>query len=652
MRKRNHSYQNIFLLGLTLLVWAAKTQTASATILPSTNGLYFQTSGPLRCANIGDWYTSDGTTGGGACNGTATTSTDKIHRFVIDIPPEMITAFGGSVEIQIEDAESVVGPGSIDEVAGRSDPTRFQLRTADGSNLLQSQTVDPVRDGSVNGTRLTFTISAPGTYQITSETGARPIFGDNTADLNNDDNSFRLNVPDAPGLPPASQALVGQYQSTVQHNVSGTLTLPFYFLVGPGTKSLFLRNFDIDNSGSLIYTRPNGSTVAGTTSPNQGWNRGGNLNTGGDPLSSLTLTDAGVWGLTVNNLSGNNQMIVEANTGTGDRLVLYTQPPSRAGKFTITPDTTLSTTIGVAVNHPFTVTNQFVTTDIINLSPVGTNANYSVQLLDAGGNPLTDADGDGQLDTGILSPNQSKNFILRVTPQAGAGPSDVTEIEAISFMDRLVDSANNKTLSVTKTTTLESQSAKLVLVKRITAINGNRNFNPNDNTPLNQFVDDTSSSHQTDDNEPGWPNSYLKGAFDAGLVLPGDQIEYTIYFLNAGGRPASEITICDRFQASQTFQNTSFASGVDIELQLGTSSVLGLTAANDARDRAQFIAPGAAVPSTCNLNTPNNNGTFVLELTGNSGTGFPNLANLPGSTGAGAPNDSYGLIRLHTRIDD
>lgn len=648
MNQRQQQIRCALGLGLSLLAWTSATQKAAATTLPVTTGLHFQTSGPLRCANIGDWYTTRGTGSSGSCNGTPTTSTDRIHRFVVDITPEMITAMGGSVNISIEDAESVAGPGSIDEVSGRSDPTRFQLRTADGNTVLQSQIVNPVVNGNPNNTTLTFTVSTPGTYQITSETGASPIFGDNTTDLNNDDNSFRINIPDAPSLPPASQGLVGQYQGTVQHGLSGSLTIPFYFLVGPGTGSLFLRNFDIDNSGTLTYTRPNGSTIAGTNSPNQAWNGSGNLNTGGDTIPGLTLSDSGLWGLTVNNLSGNNQMIVEANTGTGDRLVLYNEPPTRAGSFTITPDTTLATTVGVAVDHPFTVTNEFITTDIINLNPVGTNANYTVQLLDASGNPLTDTDGDGLLDTGILNPNQSKNFILRVTPNAGAGPSDVTEIQATSFMDQQVDPANNQTLSVNKTTTIQSQPPKLVLVKRITAINGNRDFNPNDNTVLNQFVDDVSAN----DNEAGWPSNYLIGAFNAGLVRPGDEIEYTIYFLNAGGRPAFDVNICDRIQPFQTFKPIPFTASGDAEFQLGTSAVIPLTAANDSSDRAQYVLPNAAIPSECNLSGPNGNGTFVLNLTGGARTGMPNLPNLPNSTGAGAPNDSYGLFRFRTTVDE
>lgn len=116
--------------------------------------------------------------------------------------------------------------------------------------------------------------------------------------------------------------------------------------------------------------------------------------------------------------------------------------------------------------------------------------------------------------------------------------------------------------------------------------------------------------------------------------------------------PRITVTICDRLQPFQTFQVIPFASGGDAEFQLGTSAVVPLTAANDSRDRAHFVAPNAVIPSECNLSGPNENGAFVLNLTGNSGTDMPNLPNLPDSTGAGAPNESYGLFRFRTRVDE
>ena len=195
----------------------------------------------------------------------------------------------------------------------------------------------------------------------------------------------------------------------------------------------------------------------------------------------------------------------------------------------------------------------------------------------------------------------------------------------------------------------------VLLVKRITAING-QTTNPNDGTtPLNQVIDDTTSAYQDDDNNTGWPSSYLEGAIDAGPVKPGDEIEYTIYFLSSGNTPAEDVTICDLIQPGQSFQLGTYTGGADAVLEMGDGSggLIPLTAAVDdlaGVDRAQFIAGGNTVDSDCNLKSSNDNGTFVLTLTGT--TGAPSLANLPNSTGVGTPNNSYGLIRLTTKVDE
>ena len=58
-----------------------------------------------------------------------------------------------------------------------------------------------------------------------------------------------------------------------------------------------------------------------------------------------------------------------------------------------------------------------------------------------------------------MLPDQTKNFILRVTPQIGAGATDTTRINATSFMDARVLPAAITTLFVDKTTNLPSGAA-------------------------------------------------------------------------------------------------------------------------------------------------------------------------------------------------
>jgi uncharacterized repeat protein (TIGR01451 family) len=491
-----------WLLGIVVAIatifWSIPVLTQFVT-LPSNPSLIFQTSGQARCANVGDWYTTNGSaiplppapSPPSSCNPpTAPTSNpaaNRIHLFAVDITQASITAGGGSATISVIDAES---GGALDEIGdgtpvGRPatapfgtvtcttlpstcDPTRFELRAADRTTVLDTRTIGTAT-GSIaaDGSTVTFTVTAPGTYFISSVTGAGPIFGDPTVALNDDDNGFRISIPD-PGVP-----LIGQFQGSLQQNTGATLTTPLFFLVGPGTGSLFLRNFDLDADAiagqGVGYVDPAGATRGTpTTSANGTWNNGGDLNTGGDTIGGLTLTsaagpgDAGLWRLDLTSFATGNQSLFEANSDLG-RLPLFDAPPGRAGNFVLTPSGTLATTIGNSVDHPFTVTNNFFTNDIINLALTGTDPNYTVQLLTAGGTPLTDNDGDGILDTGILTPGQTSSFILRVTPNAGATGPDNTTVTGTSFMDRRVAPATfaTRAQSVVKTTTIPVATAAI-----------------------------------------------------------------------------------------------------------------------------------------------------------------------------------------------
>jgi uncharacterized repeat protein (TIGR01451 family) len=220
-----------------------------------------------------------------------------------------------------------------------------------------------------------------------------------------------------------------------------------------------------------------------------------------------------------------------------------------------------------------------------------------------------------------------------------------------SFTYAAVDAAGQADPTPATVTMPFTTAANVLLVKRITAINGDRTQNPNDNTPLNVFVDDTTSVKAADDNNSRWIANYLKGAINAGKVKPGDTIEYTIYFLNAGNANANNVRICDRIRPNQAFQPNGYGPGTGVQLQLGTAIVMDLTNANDSSDRTQFIAAGGSVPTNCNIASANTDGVIAVDLTGAIGTGNPALAVLPGATGAGSPNDSYGFFRLITKVN-
>jgi uncharacterized repeat protein (TIGR01451 family) len=202
---------------------------------------------------------------------------------------------------------------------------------------------------------------------------------------------------------------------------------------------------------------------------------------------------------------------------------------------------------------------------------------------------------------------------------------------------------------------IHQNPADVLLLKRITAING-LSTNPNDNTTLltGVLVD------------AKWKAGYVVGAIDGGPVKPGDTIEYTIYYLNNGGRNAKSVRICDRLNANQTFYPDTYPTssfiqnnttnpnspGSGMQVQKGTSTTLTLTNTSDS-DGGQFVAAtGTALPTNCNsvAGAPNNDyGALILDLVTNPGS--PNLTALPGRTGQGTPNDSFGLWRFITKVN-
>lgn len=189
----------------------------------------------------------------------------------------------------------------------------------------------------------------------------------------------------------------------------------------------------------------------------------------------------------------------------------------------------------------------------------------------------------------------------------------------------------------------DKNAPDVVMVKRITKING-QTTNPNDGTSLTSFVDDTSTSPQADnDNSPNWPSNYLIGELNAGRVRVGDEIEYTIYFLNAGKFKAENLKICDAIQGQQDLKADAYGTG-EVQLNVSESGNTDLTSESDS-DRAEFIAANGAVPANCNLKVPNDNGTLVIDVTDAT------LTEIEGSTAPGTAN-SYGLIRFTTVVRD
>jgi len=199
-----------------------------------------------------------------------------------------------------------------------------------------------------------------------------------------------------------------------------------------------------------------------------------------------------------------------------------------------------------------------------------------------------------------------------------------------------------------------SSKPRLHLVKRITAINPGQ---PGENSSFsNSFIDDLNT---TDDNYPYWPNDddlYLPGRINVNNIKPGDEVEYTIYFLSSGGRNAEKVRICDVIPDNMTFSENSFGEGFGIALGLNNASLPTtnnqiLSNLSD-NDEGEFYPPGSSLPlNFCKKLDSNENLVTVDSLNNINGAIEVNLSNfLPNATAPGVPTNSYGFIRFRAKV--
>ena len=268
--------------------------------------LFVQTSGPNAGIGIGDFYTSPA---GG--------NTD--HLFVVRVPTDWPA--GVPVTIALYDPEMAtpdpVSPTAADEIRGSADTTRFTLRSPGGSTVADTS----YSGASTNGTWVELATFDPGvtgrgSYQLRVSTS------------DDDDNSWRVDashdpdcvvgspcgagvvngneVAQAPGG--SGPLAVGVIRTSWQHASGGTSCQDHVFYVNSSTaRPLRAHNFDMDGSGSVTYTTPNGATLAGTVSGDGSWNNSSNASRVGDILPDLN----GWWSARVC-ISSTNQYVFEA----------------------------------------------------------------------------------------------------------------------------------------------------------------------------------------------------------------------------------------------------------------------------------------------------------------------------------------------------
>jgi len=214
---------------------------------------------------------------------------------------------------------------------------------------------------------------------------------------------------------------------------------------------------------------------------------------------------------------------------------------------------------------------------------------------------------------------------------------------------------------------------QVLLVKRITRLNAS-------DTGFTSVFDDPAS---TDDNDTSWPSNFLIGAKTT-PASPGDQIEYTIYFINTGGTPAQNVRICDPLSQYLEFVPNTYTGGtptdgglptdLGIQLTLGsttpstTPTTNYLTGINDPPDRGRFVNAGVDLTGTCKVRTSgestptladdvygdltaarNPNGVVIVDVTRASGPTELDDVTPPDPAGAD-DQDAYGFIRFRALV--
>lgn len=302
----------------------------------------------------------------------------------------------------------------------------------------------------------------------------------------------------------------------------------------------------------------------------------------------------------------------------------------------------------------------------IGIDPLGKsifgNANIEFFIADNTDSPSQNGAviiGDGKLK----SHGEGRTYIGNCTATAvglfncsfaNAGTLGLTDPKNITAT--ATDSAGN----TSEFSAVPSSKANVLMAKRITAVKDGVSGTV---TPYNTFIDDTTSTTKTNDNNCGWPgaagtggvcttNTYTVGATSetALKIKPGDEIEYTIYYLNAGENKATQARICDRLDNNLTFKDDTpttppTIAPLNIQFVPGGGAVQPLTNLTDT-DGGQLTTPTLAGDS-CNLiaNTGTNlsNNVVVVDVGTTS-------APVMGSTGVGIPTTSYGYIRFKTTV--
>lgn len=335
--------------GLVLVVALTVAQAApalGAQIPDPSSSLFLQTSGPNAGITIGDYYTSP--SGG---------NTD--HLFILMVPSSWPA--GTPVTVSLYDPELAepdpVSPAANDEIRGGADSATFTLESPSGATITSATYADAATNGMwVELATFDPGATGTGTYEL------------HVTVSDNDDNSWRVNASHDPdcvvGVPCDSASLqdgdevdsvggsgslgLGVVRTSYQHAGSGLVCQDHVFYIDSSTSNPVAHNFDMDNNGSVTYTAPNGTTIAGTVSGNGVWNGSSDTTRIGDALPEIY----GWWTAKIC-ISVNNQYVFEAP----DANPSFSQPQPTPRLEITKDDGTDTVAVGDQVAYTITVDN-------------------------------------------------------------------------------------------------------------------------------------------------------------------------------------------------------------------------------------------------------------------------------------------------------
>jgi uncharacterized repeat protein (TIGR01451 family) len=288
--------------------------------------------------------------------------------------------------------------------------------------------------------------------------------------------------------------------------------------------------------------------------------------------------------------------------------------------------------------------------------------------------PYSATGSPGATASGIRGLDSGETLSITYEQVFGTPTTRVDVTNTASVRDRASTAGTTDIIGVTTTRsasdTVSVEPATLpgdpnvLLVKRITAINGSTTTlngddlaiykdeasNPYDDNTITMPTQPTPTAPRKDTDK--WPNitTFMLGGTNGGNIKPGDEMEYTIYFLSAGAGEAKNVLLCDRVPSNVSFMPTAFNSATPATGGLaGDRGLLALINGTTAAftniadgDAARYFPPGSnptSVYPKIKCGGTNDNGAIVI-----------NLGDLPNALTPGTPAGAFGFVRFKGRV--